>query len=149
MHVESLKTLKSFLCLNIHFLDGMVSEAPQLSSSPTTASAFLHACALTPLGAICGLGCQAGFGESPTRWTGITSNHRESDVSTATVDQCTAGAGNQLMGTAAGVVHWIQHCAEPHVILHCFKDQQAAVEDDLECPRIEAGKCEGHESKLL
>ena len=26
-----------------------------------------------------------------------------------------------LMGTAAGVVHCGQHCAEPHFILNCFK----------------------------
>ena len=64
----------------------------------------------------------------------------------ALTDQCTTGASDQVMGTAVDVLHWVQNSAEAEFTLNCFKHQQAAVKDHLECPGVEAGKSEGHES---
>jgi len=48
------------------------------------------------------------------------------------------------MGPLTGAVHWIKHRAEPLVITKGFKNQKTPVEDDLECPGIEAGQGESH-----
>ena len=53
------------------------------------------------------------------------------------------------MSAASGVVHRIEHSANPQVVLHGLKHQQAAVKDKLERPVVEARKCEGHNANFF
>ena len=53
------------------------------------------------------------------------------------------------MGAAPGVVHWMEHSAHPQVVLDCFQHQQAAIEDHLKRPGVEARECEGHGADVL
>ena len=64
-------------------------------------------------------------------------------------DHGTARARNQLMGAIPGVVQWIEHSANPQVVLHGLKHQQAAIKDNLERPVVEAGECEGHDANFF
>ena len=53
------------------------------------------------------------------------------------------------MGAIPGVVQWIEHSANPQVVLHGLKHKQAAIKDNLERPVVEAGECEGHGANFV